>query len=508
MAGNKKRVAPLIRKKDPAVGEKERRQAAAAAVPDLFFMLDREGRFLDFHAPRPEMLLVPPKKFLGRKVSEVLPAPAAEIISAAIPRALAEGQARNILYSLPYPEGPRWYEAFLVAHGDPRRPETRLAAIVHDITERRRAEEALQRTNDLLEQRVRERTAELEQSRQDLARTEELFRQIAEGIQEVFYLLDVRTLDILYASPAFKLIWGRPQAAKFPRFEDWMASLHPDERDRIVQEFRQRLGRGECGPQEYRIVRPDGEVRWLADRAWPVRDTNGTMVRIAGLIQDITERRRLEAEILRAAETERQRIGCDLHDSLGQSLTAITYMAEALREDLARRRRPEAAEAEKLVQLIQQAAEEAHQLARGLLLADVRQGGLAAALQDLARRTRERFGLVCRYHGPVRMAPLEPEVAGQLFRIAQEAVANAAKHGRRTKIEIRLHRTSAGLQLSIRDDGSGLGRRRKKTTGLGLEIMQFRARLIGAAFWMESARGAGTTVHCQVPRRPKRRNPP
>ena len=386
------------------------------------------------------------------------------------------------------------------AQGQPRG----ILAVVRDITERKIAEEALLQARDELERRVLERTAELEKSRAALAHSEEQFRQMAGSIQEVFYLLDAQTLGLLYASPAYKDIWGRPDWVEQPRFEDWAGAMHPDDRERNVREFQAGVATGEFKLQEYRIVRPDGEVRWISDQAWPIRDAQRRMIRIAGVIRDITERRRLEAEILRATETERQRIGRDLHDSLGQSLTAIGYLADALREDLARRKRPEAREVQKLEKLIDQTAAGAHGLARGLLLADLKRGGLAAALQELAFHTRERFGLACRYTGPVRIPKLGPEVASQLYRIAQEAATNAAKHGKRTKIEIRLAREPDGLRLSVQDTGPGLPARRARSAGIGMDIMRYRASMIGADFWIDSAKGKGTTVNCRVPG-PKRR---
>lgn len=374
-----------------------------------------------------------------------------------------------------------------------------ILVVARDITERKMVEEALLQARDELERRVLARTAELEKSRAALARSEEQFRQMAESIQEVFYLLDAQTLEVLYASPAYKTIWGQPDWVDQPRFEDWAGAMHPDDRERNVREFQAGVATGEFKLQEYRIVRPDGGVRWIADQSWPIRDAQGRMIRIAGVIRDITEHRRLEAEILRAAEAERRRMGRDLHDSLGQSLTAIGYLADAVRADLARRKQPEAKEVQKLEKLIAQAAAEAHGLARGLLLADLQRGGLAAALQELAFRIRERFGIACRYEGPARIPKIGPETAAQLYRIAQEAATYAAKYGKRTEIDIRLARESAGLQLSVQDTGPGLPARRARDAGIGLDIMRYRASMIGAVFWIESVKGKGTTVNCLVP---------
>lgn len=382
-------------------------------------------------------------------------------------------------------------------------------AIVRDISERKRAARALQEAYGELEQRVQARTADLVASRQALAQSEAQFRQMTEIIQEVFWLVDAQTGRVLYVSPAFKQIWGRPPRKGISSVHTWAASLHPEDRNRALQAFARGLKTGQFDPLEVRAMRPDGSMRWIEVRGWTIQDAPGGELRIAGVMRDITERRRLEAEILKASETERQRIGRDLHDSLGQSLTGIGYLTEALREELARNARPEAAEAEKLTRLIGAVAGQAHAMSQGLLLMDMKRGGLAPALQELAIRTQELFGRSCHYEGAVEVDLAEADVASQLYRIAQEAATNAAKHGKRGAIEIGLADQPEGLLLSIRDTGRGLPKGIRKTAGMGLDIMRYRAGLIGATLSIDSAPGRGTTVNCRLPRAgPPQETPP
>ncbi len=386
-----------------------------------------------------------------------------------------------------------------------------MSAVVRDISERKRTEQALRAAHDELEQRVRARTAELEKSRAALARSEEQFRQMANIIDEAFWLIDAQTWEILYVSPAFYRIWNRSAKTLDQRISGWLASIHPEDRERVAKAFAQGMQTGVPGTITYRLICADGSIRWIESSGSMIRDRAGKPLRAAGVLRDVTERRKLEAEILNAGEAERQRIGRDLHDSLGQSLTGIGYLAEAVRESLARRHQPEAAELQKLSGLIGQTADEAHALAQGLLLADLKRGGLGSALQELAYRTQELFGAACRYAGPAAVPLADAAAAGQLYRIAQEAAANAAKHSRANTIVIRLTNTPAGLHLAVRDDGRGLATTKSRNGGLGLDIMRYRAGLIGAALWIDSTRNRGTTVHCLVPlsasrRRPKREN--
>ncbi len=369
-------------------------------------------------------------------------------------------------------------------------------AIIRDVAERKRAEEALRQAHDDLERRVRERTAELVASQLALAESEEQFRQMAENVQDAFWLIDARTLQALYVSPAFRKIWNWPVDKNVVR---WFAHIHPEDRERILRAFKNGLKTGVPGTVTYRLVWPDGSIRWIESTGSMIRDARGRPSRAAGLHRDVTEQRRLEAELLKATESERQRIGRDLHDSLGQSLTAIGYLADAVREDLVRHKRPEARDVRKLGRLIERTANQSHALARGLLLADLKRGGLAAALQELAFRTQELFGVACRYSGPALLPPLDANVSGQLYRIAQEAATNAAKHAHAKRIDVRLAKERRDLLLSVRDTGTGLSNKKPRAGGLGLDIMRYRAGLIGATLEIESRPNRGTTVHCRLP---------
>lgn len=375
-------------------------------------------------------------------------------------------------------------------------------ATVRNITARLRVERALHQATVELEHRVKERTAELEASRQALAESEAQFRQMTDIIQEVFWLIDAKTGDALYVSPAFEQIWGRPPTTNHPSVFTWVDSLHPDDRAHALEVFHKGLKEGRFDPLEVRVVRPDGSLRWIEVRGWLMSPARGGGPRVAGTMRDITMRRQLEAEILNASEAERQRIGRDLHDSLGQSLTGIGYLAEAMKEELSRAGRPESAEAGKLARLVEEAADRAHAMARGLMLVDMRRGGLTAALQELALRTQELFGIECRYEGPDEITLDDMDAAGQLYRIAQEAATNAAKHARADRIVIRLESTLAKLALMVQDTGRGLPEGAADSAGMGLGIMRYRAGLIGASFWIEGAAGRGTAVHCLLTRTP------
>ena len=464
---------------------------------DSFAALDLHGRLIDCNPAFEKLVGYSRKEVLRLHLADITPKEWMAVEKKAVAQMRRRGYSKRFEKEYVRKDGTRVpveLQGSLIrdAQGRP----AGLWAIIRDVSERKRAETALRLAHDELERRVRERTAELESSREALVQSEEQFRQMAENVQDAFWLIDAKSWKVLYVSPAFLRIWNRPPAKDVAR---WFADIHPEDRERVAQAFRNGMKTGVPATITYRLIRPDGAIRWIESSGSMIRDARGRPSRAAGLHRDVTERRRMEAEILNAAEAERQRIGRDLHDSLGQSLTAIGYLADAVREDLVRRQRPEAQDVRKLGRLIEKTAEQSHALARGLLLADVKRGGLAAALQELAFRTQELFGIACRYAGPAEIPPLDPNVAGQLYRIAQEAVANAAKHGKAKRIDLRLAPTRGGLLLSVRDTGQGISPRMPKGAGLGLDIMRYRAGMIGATLEIASQPGRGTTVKCRLP---------
>lgn len=213
---------------------------------------------------------------------------------------------------------------------------------------------------------------------------------------------------------------------------------------------------------------------------------------------DLT-RRRLEKEILEISEREQQRIGQDLHDDLGQQLAGIWCLNRVLEGSLAAQHSPEAENAAKITGLLKNALALTRTLARGLHPVALDVGGLDFALTELAQRTTDMFGVKCRYagHQPVG---LDNIAATHLYRIAQEAVTNAVKHGRSPEIDIEVFSEPHQTMLSVRDYGQGMPEGVPKQEGMGLRIMGYRAGIIKGALSIQNAvTGSGTLVTCTVP---------
>ncbi|MGV3661462.1 MAG: sensor histidine kinase [Prosthecobacter sp.] len=217
----------------------------------------------------------------------------------------------------------------------------------------------------------------------------------------------------------------------------------------------------------------------------------------------LEERRQLEQDILSVSEHEQQRIGQDLHDGVCQHLAAIGCAARALAEDLQTREIPEAHDAVMIEESIQQAVMEARNLARGIFPVHVDRDGLSAALNDLARMTGKLTGAEIVVQEDAEVLLDSPEASMNLYRIAQEAVGNAVRHGKARRVVIRLGLKPEGIELSIQDDGGGMVTEGKKAagtgTGMGLRTMRYRAQALGASLEIKSQPGHGTTVLCKAP---------
>ena len=222
--------------------------------------------------------------------------------------------------------------------------------------------------------------------------------------------------------------------------------------------------------------------------------------RTRALSQEMAERQRLEKEILQISEREQRRVGHDLHDGLCQHLTATALAGQVLAERLETKRLPEAADADKVVRLVEEGIDLARNLARGLYPAEMDAEGLVAALHELADTVTKAGKVRCVFEcePPVQIA--DAAAVTHLYRIAQEAVRNALRHAKAARVEIRLSGRQGGVGLTVEDDGVGLPDTGPAGGGLGLRIMAHRAAVIGATFAVEPAPTGGTTVTCLLPK--------
>lgn len=318
---------------------------------------------------------------------------------------------------------------------------------------------------------------------------EDLFAEASVGV-----VLTARDGEILRANRAFSDLIGRePDQVLGHRLEE----LHPEPAQ--VADWLDQLGaRLTLHNVTTQFLTPQGGVCHVladANALWE----RGRFVHARWFMRDISRRKQLEGELLELSERERRGFAQELHDGLGQQLGGVAYLSNVLREKLAEHGAAEAADATRIYDLIRAAIEHTRGISRGLSPIGSEPDGLRTALRELATHTAALFRVRCRFNCRRPVLVEDSTLAGHLFRIAQEAVNNALKHGKPRRISIRLNRSRNRLLLVVADDGKGIGTLSPRRRGIGLHIMQHRAGLIQGTVTVQPRRGGGTEVICSAP---------
>ena len=325
---------------------------------------------------------------------------------------------------------------------------------------------------------------------EDLRESEERYRSVMEAAPDPIVTYDTQG-RVTYLNAAFTQVfgWTLPECIG-RKMDHFVPEGSWEETNRMIQTV---MAGGTLSGTQTRRCSKAGEIVHVSNSGAPYRDRSGQIVGSVIILRDITDARRLEKQVMDIAECERQKIGQDLHDDLCPHLIGIEGLGAVLRANLEEEASGQAAMADKIVTLIGQAIAKARALARGLCPVHMVAHGLETALQNLADRTASVCGLACRFVNPEGVSLKDHSAATHLFYIAQEAVNNAVKHAGARTITIELLKNRARIALRIADDGAGLPTPMPKA-GIGLQIMQYRARIIGAGFDISSDHQHGTTI--------------
>jgi len=311
---------------------------------------------------------------------------------------------------------------------------------------------------------------------------------------------------------------------------------HPDDLDVNRRLFRELIRDGKPYELEKRFIRKDGGILWADVSAGAVRGADGKTQSTVTVVVDVTARKKaeaalrrskqllemrvrartlelnkankkleaeisrrkgLEGEILSVSDREQQRLGQELHDGLCQHLTAVAFMTRSIALRLRDHRVVDAADIEKVAELVNAAAVDTRNLSRALHRVDVDAAALVVALQDLV--DREIWRTPCRLEVKPSFQINDDGAAAHLYRIAREAVINANKHAQARQIVVRLERIRKEMVLRVIDDGVGFPKDLKPHQGLGYHIMKYRAQLMGARLEIDSPQTGGTRVSCYLP---------
>ncbi len=368
---------------------------------------------------------------------------------------------------------------------------------------------------------VTERNAAAEARRESDSR----FQQLAESIPQVFWLTDPEKNAMLYVSPAYEPIWGRPIAALIANPRAWLDAIHPEDRERVQRAMLLKQTAGTYD-EEYRIVRPDGAVRWIVDRAFPVRDEHGAVVRIAGLATDITERKQLQEQFFRAQRMEAiGTLASGVAHDLNNILAPVLMAAGLLKS------RVMAVEDRNMLALIESAAQRGAGIVAQMLAfsrgAEGHRGRLQLRhlLKELTHLMQETFpkNITAEFDAPKDLWVVVAE-ASQLHQVFMNLCVNSrdampgggeltitaencrlpAVPGRPggPYVAVRVKDTGHGIPAGILErifDPFFTTKAAGKGTGLGLSTVLGLVKSHGGTVEVESVVGQGTTITVLLP---------
>ena len=479
---------------EEAVWESEERyRAMAEAIPQPVWRCNAQGEIVEWNRRWYEYTGQTPEEARGNGWMKALHPDDVGRVMQKVQDDVAGGELHQTEYRLRRASDGsyRWHLARALPIKDKDGQIMCWFGIAADIDYQKRAQE-------MLEERVRERTAELTKANEALRQSEAKYRTLVEEIPAITYIaaLDENNTT-LYVSPQVESLLGLTLADyRANPHTIWNQHLHPDDRERVMAELQRTHTSGEPFDCEYRMLNHTGEIVWFRDKAAVVRDETGCPLFLQGVMLDITEQKELEQAVLDIGSREQARIGQDLHDSLCQRLMGIAFMWKTIADKVAERLLPEAGEIAEIGRLIAITVDEAHGLAQGLCPVELENNQLGSALKKLGSSVEQMFGVSCsvRCPRPVRLA--DKSAALHLYRIAQEAVSNAIHHGKAKHVWIAFTLKENKYTLCVRDNGVGFPGEQLCKKGAGIDSMRHRAQMIGGLLTIESGFGGGTKVAC------------
>ncbi|MBL9116267.1 MAG: PAS domain S-box protein [Verrucomicrobiaceae bacterium] len=302
---------------------------------------------------------------------------------------------------------------------------------------------------------------------------------------------------VVRVNPAVEALTGYP-ARHFIGKCIWDTGVvAPQDLNAVNNDWRNRLLKGKRVQGSIRVLGRAGQLRYIDGHATMVRTPEGKPLWVVLNAVDVTERKRLEEEVVKIAEETQVRIGHDLHDGVGQVLTGVISLTEALEGRLVG---AELGEAVRIRGLLREAMEQVRDLSHMLAPAVVKDRGLATALHLLSKQIKHP-GLECEFQMDAEPKLDDPTKETHLFRIAQEAINNAVKHGKPKRISLSLKRLSGNCCLMlVQDDGTGIHpRKTRPMSGIGVSVMGYRAGLVGGQLELKAGDKGGTVVACRFP---------
>lgn len=380
--------------------------------------------------------------------------------------------------------------------------------LTHDITARKKTERVLAKHQEQLEMEVVKRTKELEKTNillqneinerkraeQAIRESEEKFRTLAEKSPNIIFIN--KGGKVVYVNDKCEEILGYAKKSFFAPDFSFYSFIAPEYHELIKQNYARHQRGEDIKPYEYDLLTKDGRRinALITTKLIPFQGE----LSILGIVTDITELRHLEQDLAELEIQQRMEIGHDLHDGLGQYLTGISLKCKAIENMLSDGSQIQKDDIAEITELINLATQKAHDLSEGLAPTSLKVGGIETALRELANQTRNLFEVACEFKYLRSIKNINQIIATHLFRIAQEAVTNAVRHGKPKRINISLEHKKHNIIMRIQDNGVGINQTKLEKGGMGLRIMKYRARTIGAVLEIKPAPKKGTIVCCTI----------
>ncbi|HSR68296.1 MAG TPA: PAS domain S-box protein [Acidobacteriota bacterium] len=392
--------------------------------------------------------------------------------------------------------------------------------------QRKQAESELKEAYDQLEARVEKRTAQLskankalEEQIQERRRVEAKLRESEARFRSAFEHaaigMAVVTLEFRFQRVNRALCEMLGYTAEELTGKTFQDVTHPDDRESGRELVEKALASEfDSFRMEKRYLHKEGQVRRVLLAASLVRDADGNPLYFVGQHRDITERRKAESELrtsheelrrlsrhlVSAREEERKQIAREIHDELGQALTALKLDLSWMEEELAADQESLSAQARGMSNLVDETIRSLRSILTALRPAILDDLGLAAAVEWQTQEFQERTRITCHLDCSAHEVELDQARATAVFRIFQEALTNVARHAEATQVHIRLEEDDGELSLTVRDNGMGIKKGRSGASNtFGILGMRERALLLGGRLEIAGEEGSGTTVSLRVP---------
>lgn len=374
------------------------------------------------------------------------------------------------------------------------------------------------------------------QTEEALHESQQQFKLALQAARMGYWSWDMKT-NVVRWSDNLEPMHGLQPGTFGGTFEEFFEFVHPEDREALQENIRSAIEKHSDYQIEFRIIWPDQSVHWINGRGQVFYDADGQPLKMLGFALDITERKnseeelrlayedmerrvqertlelfesnqileaeimerkKVEKEVLEISLKEQRRFGSQLHDGVCQDLAAILMFTKVLTKKMEKKGGEEVEELKKISEMLHQAVGQARDMARGLYPVELEGTSLMRSLEDLTSRSKSLMNINVSFNCPEPIYVSDNNSATHFYRIAQEAIGNAAKHGSAQNVEVSLMEEGENIVLKIKDDGNGLLNELKNSKGIGLHIMKYRARMLSAELHIGPNEPHGTILTCSV----------